>query len=196
MSHSPSRADLLTQQDYAKAITRRIDGSVSGSWISKATKNGKTVASRFRPDLDAVFDGDQLVGYREPQDRSGRQEDRPADAAEAAAQRQNGQHSRNGMTGEESPGDGGTGMRRNPSHRRQAKMQAYERGDGLEQAAASLTQILSKDRATFRSTAKVGVTFGSTCLFWRLGNRDIASAIFGLGVGLGIASIFIPQPQA
>ncbi len=192
MSHSPSRADLLSQQDYAKAITQRIDGSVSASWISKATKKGKTVANRFRPDLDAVFDGDQLVGYREPQDRSGRQKDPPTDAPEAAADSPNGQHSQNGMAGGESSGGGGTETRRNPSYRQRARMQAYQRGEGLEQAAASLTQILAKDKATFRSTARVGVTLGSTCLFWRLGNQDIASAILGLGVGLGLTSIFLP----
>lgn len=190
---STSREDLLNQAEYADAISRRIDGSVGRTWISKATKNEKTVADRFRPDLDAEFtDDDQLVGYQEPKDRSGRSEDPPAAAAEAAGQRRNGQHSQNGMAGGESRGQGGTETRRNMSYRQRARMQAYERGEGLEQAAASLTQILTKDRATFRSTARVGVTLGSTCLFWRLGNRDVASAILGLGVGLGLTSIFLP----
>lgn len=180
---------MLSQQDYANAITQRIDGSVTASWISKATKKGKTVADRFRPDLDAVFDGDQLVGYREPQDRS---KEKPAAAAKGDATRQNGQHSQNGMAGGGAPEDGETEPRRNPSYRQRAKMQAYERGEGLEQAAASLTQILSKDRATFRSTAKVGVTLGSTWLFWRLGNQDVPSAILGLGFGVGLVSVFLP----
>jgi len=193
MSETTPREDLLDQSSYADAITRQIDGSVSRSWVSKATQNKRTVADRFRPDLDAEFTDDgQLVGYEEPKDRSGRPRDAPADPPEAAAQRRNGQQSQNGMAGGESRGKGGTETRRNMSYRQRARMQAYERGEGLEQAAASLTQILTKDRATFRSTARVGVTLGSTCLFWRLGNRDVASAILGLGVGLGLTSIFLP----
>jgi hypothetical protein len=175
---STSREDLLNQAEYADAISRRIDGSVGRTWISKATKNEKTVADRFRPDLDAEFTDDrQLVGYQEPRDRSDPPQDSPANAAGSAAQRRNGQHSQNGMGGGGASGDGGTDTRRNPSYRQRARMQAYERGEGLEQAAASLTQVLTKDRATFRSTARVGVTLGSTCLFWRLGNQDVPSAI-------------------
>jgi hypothetical protein len=190
---SISREDLLNQAQYADAISRRIDGSVGRTWISKATQNEKTVADRFRPDLDAEFtDDEQLVGYQEPRDRSGRSEDPPAAAAESAGQRRNGQHSQNGMAGGESSGDSGTETRRNPSYRQRARMEAYERGEGLEQAAASLTQILTKDRATFRSTARVGVAAGSTLLFWKLGNQDVPSAILGLGVGVGLVSAFLP----
>jgi hypothetical protein len=193
MSETTPREDLLDQSSYADAITQRINGSVSRSWVSKATRNEKTVADRFRPDLDAEFTDDgQLVGYQEPKDRSDPPQYSPANAAGAAAQRRNGQHSQNGMAGGESSGDGGTDTRRNPSYRQRARMQAYQRGEGLEQAAASLTQILAKDKETFRSTARVGVTLGSTCLFWRLGNQDVASAILGLGVGLGLTSIFLP----
>jgi len=189
MPHSLSRADLLSQQDYAKAITRRIDGSVTGSWISKATKNGKTVASRFRPDLDAVFDEDQLVGYREPQDRSG-----SAGNPDGGHTSGNGPGGRGqGSAGHGPDGTSGTGrVRENPGGRNDA-VQGRTSGEtgqlsGYNRAAAGVGRAIEQDPAFRRGLTRLGSAAGGAVLakmllgesggLWTL----VGGAAFGFGI--------------
>jgi hypothetical protein len=187
MPHSLSRANLLSQQDYAKAITRRIDGSVTGSWISKATKNEKTVADRFRPDLDAVFDGDQLVGYREPQDRSG-----------SAGNPDGGSTSRNGAggRGQGSGGPGGTSetgrVRENPGGGNEAgRGRASGETDqlsGYDRAAAGVGRAVEENPAFRRGLTRLGGAAGGAVLIRMLAEESgglwttLAGAAFGFGI--------------
>lgn len=189
MPRSLSRANLLSQQDYAKAITRRIDGSVTGSWISKATKNGKTVADRFRPDLDAVFEGDQLVGYREPQDRSGNAGNPDGESASGNGTCGPGQGSAgrgpDGTSGtgrvRENPG-GGNGAGRGSTSGETVQLSGYNR------AAAGVGRAVEKDPAFRRGLTRFGGAAGGAVLtkmllgesggLWTL----VGGAVFGFGI--------------
>jgi len=199
MPHSLSRANLLSQQDYAKAITRRIDGSVTGSWISKATKNEKTVADRFRPDLDAVFDGDQLVGYREPQDRSG-----SAGSPDGGPTSGNGAVGQGQRSGGRSPdGRSGTGsVRENPGvgnevgqGRRSAETDQLA---GYERAAAGVGRAVEQDPAFRRGLTRLGGAAGGAVLTKMLTGESggLWTALTGAAVGFGIVEYSIQSEPA
>lgn len=199
MPHSLSRANLLSQQDYAKAITRRIDGSVTGSWISKATKNEKTVADRFRPDLDAVFDGDQLVGYREPQDRSG-----SAGSPDGGPTSGNGAGGRGQGSGGRSPdGRSGTGsVRENPrvgnevgQGRRSAETDQLA---GYERAAAGVGRAVEQDPAFRRGLTRLGGAAGGAVLTKMLTGESggLWTALTGAAFGFGIVEYSIQSEPA
>jgi hypothetical protein len=199
MPHSLSRANLLSQQDYAKAITRRIDGSVTGSWISKATKNEKTVADRFRPDLDAVFDGDQLVGYREPQDRSG-----SAGNPDGGHTSGNGPGGRGqGSAGHGPDGTSGTGrVRENPgvgNEGRQGRTSGEtDQLSGYDRAAAGVGRAVEENPAFRRGLTRLGsagggavltkMLFGESAGFW--------TTLAGVAVGFGIVEYSIQTEPA
>jgi len=196
-SHAPlslSRADLLSQQDYAKAITRRIDGSVTASWISKATKNGKTVASQFRPDLDAVFDGDQLIGYREPQDQSG-----SAGNPEGGPTSENGAGGRGQGSGR--PGPDGTpetgSVRENPEVGNEAR-QGRTSGQtgqlsGYDRAAAGVGRAVEQDPAFRRGLTRLGGAAGGAVLTRMLTGESggLWTALTGAAIGFGIVEYSI-----
>ena len=199
MPHSLSRANLLSQQDYAKAITRRIDGSVTGSWISKATKNEKTVADRFRPDLDAVFDGDQLVGYREPQDRSGSAGDPDGESTSGNGAGGQGQ----GSAGRGPDGTSGTGrVRENPGVGNEAG-QGRRLGDtdqlsGYDRAAAGVGRAVEEDPAFRRGLTRLGGAAGGAVLTRMLAGESggLWTALTGAAVGFGIVKYSIRAEPA
>jgi len=201
MPHSLSRANLLSQQDYAKAITRRIDGSVTGSWISKATKNEKTVADRFRPDLDAVFDGDQLVGYREPQDRSGSAANPDGGSTSGTGTGGRGE----GAGGRGSNGTSGTGsVRENPGVGSEAR-QGRRSGEtdqlaGYKRAAAGVGRAVEENPAFRRGLTRFGSAAGGAVLAQMLAGESggLWTALAGAAVGFGIVEYSIqtePTPK-
>lgn len=199
MPHSLSRADLLSQQDYAKAITRRIDGSVTGSWISKATKNEKTVADRFRPDLDAVFDGDQLVGYREPQDRSG-----SAGNPDGRSTSGNGAGGRGQGSGRPGPdGTPETGrVRENPGSGNEVR-QGRTSGQtgqlsGYDRAAAGVGRAVEQDPAFRRGLTRLGGAAGGAVLTKMLSGESggLWTALAGAAFGFGIVEYSIQSEPA
>ena len=189
MPHSLSRANPLSQQDYAEAITRRIDGSVTGSWISKATKNGKTVADRFRPDLDAVFEGDQLVGYREPQDRSGNAGNPDGGSTSGTGAAGRGQ----GTGGRGSNGTSGTGsVRENPGGGNEGR-QGRTSGEtdqlsGYDRAAAGVGRAVEENPAFRRGLTRFGGAAGGAVLTKMLLGESgglwtfVGGAAFGFGI--------------
>lgn len=169
-----SRGDLLDQASYADAISRRIDGSVSRSWVSKATKNGKTVADHFRPDLDAVFEGDQLVGYRPPQDRSG-----------GTGNPDSGPTSGNGAGGQER-------APRGQSPQRTAAGGA--RGlPGVDKMAGEVGEAINKSPTFRRGALRFGGAAGGFLLVGLLSgdSENLGAAAVGAAIGFGIAEYSI-----
>lgn len=197
---STSRGDLLDQSSYADAISRRIDGSVSRSWVSKATKNGKTVADHFRPDLDAVFDGDQLVGYQDPKVRSG------GDDSSGAAST-----SRNGAAPQDQgpPERGGNGtsgagnVRRNPGIGN-ANGGGLQTGgtvglSGIDKMAGSVGEAINKSPAFRRGAIRFGGAAGGFLLVSLLYGKsaNLGAAAIGALFGFGIAEYSIQtEPPA
>lgn len=198
MSHSPSRADLLSQQDYAKAVTQRIDGSVTASWISKSTKKGKTVADRFRPDLDAVFDGDQLIGYREPQDRTaGNPDGGPTfgNEVDGRGQGSSGGQDPNGASGTRS-------VRRNPgignAHGRGRHSQGTGGLSGLDKMAGQVGEAVNKSPAFRRGAIRFGGAAGGFLLVSLFSGKPVSlgAAAIGALFGFGIAEYSIQAEPA
>jgi len=191
---STSRGDLLDQSSYADAISRRIDGSVSRSWVSKATKNGKTVADHFRPDLDAEFDGDQLIGYEHPKVRSG-----GGGRTSAASP------SGNGAAGQDQddPGRGanrtsGAGnVRRNPGIGNATGRGRQTGGigglSGVDKMAGEVGEAMNKSPAFRRGAIRFGGAAGGFLLVSLLSGKsaNLGAAAIGALFGFGIAEYSI-----
>lgn len=197
---STSRGDLLDQASYAGAISRRIDGSVSRSWISKATKNGKTVADHFRPDLDAVFDGDQLVGYERPKVRSS-----GGDSSSGVSP------SGNGPAGQDQgpPGRGGNGtsgvgnVRRNPGIGNASGRGGQTGGtrglSGVDKMAGEVGEAINKSAAFRRGALRFGGAAGGFLLVSLFSEKSVSlgAAAIGALFGFGIAEYSIQnEPPA
>lgn len=171
---STSREDLLNQAQYADAISRQIDGSVSRTWVSKATKHGKTVADHFRPDLDAEFDGDQLIGYRPPRDRSG-----------GAGNPDKGPTSENGAG------------RQEQAPRGQSSQRTAAGGtgglSGVDRMAGEVGEAINKSPTFRRGALRFGGAAGGFLLVGLLSgdSENLGAAAVGAAVGFGIAEYSI-----
>lgn len=172
---STSRDDLLNQAEYANAISRRIEGSVGRTWISKATKKEKTVADRFRPHLDAEFTDDkQLVGYRPPQDRSG-----------GTGNSESGPTSGNGAGGQERAPRG---------QRPQRTAAGGDRGlSGVDKMAGEVGAAINKSPAFRRGALRFGGAAGGFLLveLFSGDSSGLGTAAVGAAVGFGIAEYSI-----
>ena len=208
MSKSPpgqngrrSRNDLLTQREYADAL------SVTPGYVSKRTEDdGRRIKGRFDPFQDAQFEnGDpvngDLLGYTAPNDRSASSpstsngEVSPESARKAAGISSGGADTRYGKGNQ----DNGQG-RENPSGRNPSTDQSQSggrsrEGSGLEEAIERAGDVagreVAKSPGALRGVMLIGGAALGAILAAKLVGRGAGPVLFGTAVGFTITEYAI-----
>lgn len=196
-----SRDDLLTQREYADAL------SVTPGYVSKrTTDDGRLIKGRFDPFLDAQFEnGDpvngDLLGYSAPTDRSASNASTPnrevsPESARKAAGISSGGDSTQHVMGNRENGQ----PRENPSGRSQSAGRSRNRsrsqeGSGLEEALENAGETagrqVAKSPGALRGLLRLSGAAVGAILAAKLIGRRAGPVLLGTVIGFSITEYAI-----
>jgi hypothetical protein len=199
-----SRDDLLTQREYADAL------SVTPGYVSKRTADdGLLIKGRFDPFQDAQFEnGDpvngDLLGYTTPTDRSTSDgsttngEVSPESARKAAGISSGGADTRYGKGNQDNgqPRENPSGPSRSTGP---SQSSSQTRGSGLEEALERAGDVagreVAKSPGALRGVMLIGGAALGAILASKLVGRGAGPVLFGTAVGFAITEYALRAEQ-